>query len=79
MITDMRGFGLHVRRLRKERGLTQESLAERARLSSDAIRKIERGQMSPTLKTLRRLCHGLGISLSVLFDGWELGEQERIG
>jgi transcriptional regulator with XRE-family HTH domain len=79
MITEIRGFGHHVRRLRRERGLTQESLAERAGLSSDAIRKIERGQMSPTLKTLRRLCHGLGISLSALFDGWELGEQGRIG
>jgi transcriptional regulator with XRE-family HTH domain len=76
MITEMRGFGSHVRRLRRERGLTQENLAERANLSSDAIRRIERGRMSPTLKTLRQLCHGLGISLSALFDGWELGEQE---
>jgi transcriptional regulator with XRE-family HTH domain len=77
MITEMHGFGRYLRQLRKDRGLTQEGFAERAYLSTDAIRRIEIGRMSPTLITLRKLCHGLGISLSTMFDGMELGEHNR--
>jgi transcriptional regulator with XRE-family HTH domain len=62
-----RRFGDHVRRLRTSRGLTQEELAERAELSVDAIRRIERGAFSPSLETLSKLAFGLELSLKTLF------------
>jgi transcriptional regulator with XRE-family HTH domain len=37
-------FGARLRRLREAAGLTQEELASRARLSSDAVSSLERGQ-----------------------------------
>lgn len=64
-------FGAHVRRLRRSRGLTQEGLAERADLSVDSIRRIERGAFSPSLDTLDKLCRGLDVSLGTLFAAFE--------
>jgi transcriptional regulator with XRE-family HTH domain len=64
-------FGRYVRSLRQERLLTQELLAERSELSVDAVRRIERGYMSPTLDTLRKLTSGLEISLHTLFKKFD--------
>jgi transcriptional regulator with XRE-family HTH domain len=64
-------FGRCVRTLRQERILTQEILAERSELSVDAIRRIERGNMSPSLETLRKLAGGLNVSLHTLFQNFD--------
>lgn len=64
-----RSFGEHIRELRKARALTQEALAERAGLSVDAIRRIERDAFSPSLETVRKLSVGLDLSLRTLFQG----------
>lgn len=64
-----RRFGEHIRELRKVRGLTQEALAERSKLSVDAIRRIERDAFSPSLETVRKLAGGLDLSLKTLFQG----------
>jgi transcriptional regulator with XRE-family HTH domain len=66
-----RRFGDHVRTLRLARSLTQESLAERADLSVDAIRRIERGAFSPSLETLGKLSSWLQVSLHTLFEQME--------
>jgi transcriptional regulator with XRE-family HTH domain len=53
----------NLRRLRKERGLTQRELAERTKLSEIAIIKLEAGdQKNPTLRTVRLLAWALGAS-----------------
>ena len=60
-------FGARLRRLREAAGLTQEELASRARLSSDAISALERGQRKrPYPHTVRALA-----------DALELSEDER--
>jgi transcriptional regulator with XRE-family HTH domain len=70
------GFGRHLRSLRKARDLTQEELSERCELSTDTIRRLERGDMSPSLDTSRKLGGGLGLRLSVLFESYELGKRD---
>jgi transcriptional regulator with XRE-family HTH domain len=65
-------FGHHIRRLRTARGMSQETLASLACLSTDTIRKVEIGGFSPSLLTLRKLCAGLDLNLSTLFAGYEL-------
>ena len=72
-----RPFGRHVRSLRRARGMTQEVLAERSGLSADTIRRLEHGSFSPSLDTLRKLCAGLDLFLSTLFEGYELGEARK--
>ncbi len=72
-----RRFGQHVRRLRRARGVTQDCLAERAGLSADTIRRLEHGAFSPSLDTLTKLCAGLRLARSTLFESYELGESNE--
>ncbi len=56
-----------VRALRKERGWTLEQAARAAGLARSTLSKIENGQMSPTYDALKKLAHGLAISVPQLF------------
>src|SRR3712207_3783386 len=56
-------FGGRLRRLREAAGLTQEELASRAGLSSDAVSRLERGQRKhPYPHTVRALADALSLS-----------------
>lgn len=55
--------GVNVARLRLDRGLTQEALAEKAGLSRFAVGQIERGYGLPRMKTLLCLAEALGATL----------------
>lgn len=57
-----------VKRLRGERGLTLEALAEASGVSRSMISLVERGESSATAVVLERLATGLGVSLATLFD-----------
>ena len=59
-------FGIHVRGLRRERGLTLEGLAERSGVSRAMISKLERGEKNPTLVVAAKVAEGLGVTLSQL-------------
>ena len=48
--------------IRKERGLTQEQLAEMTDVASNSISRIERGLLIPALPTLIDICNALGTS-----------------
>lgn len=57
-----------VKRLRAERGLTLEALAEASGVSRSMISLVERGESSATAVVLERMATGLGVSLATLFD-----------
>lgn len=67
-------FGSYIKLLREVRGLTQEVLAERSGLASDTVRRLEHGEFSPSLRTLRKVAGGLELSVSQLFQGFELDD-----
>jgi transcriptional regulator with XRE-family HTH domain len=48
-------FGLNVRRLRLERGLTQEALADEVELAVTYVGQLERGRRNPTLAVVERV------------------------
>jgi predicted ATPase/DNA-binding XRE family transcriptional regulator len=57
-------FGRLLRQLREHAGLTQEQLAERARLSAKAVSALERGERQhPYPHTVRTLAAALGLSV----------------
>lgn len=60
---DMRKLvGANVARIRRERNLTQEALAELSGLSQQYLSGLERGQRNPTIVTLYELAIALGVS-----------------
>jgi transcriptional regulator with XRE-family HTH domain len=58
----------NIRRLRQERGLTQEELAVRIRITRNYVGMIERQENSPTVAMLERIAKALGIEPARLFD-----------
>jgi transcriptional regulator with XRE-family HTH domain len=59
---DMRRLvGSNVRRLRIERGLTQEQLAEASGFGQHYISGLENGRRNPTVVTLYELAQQLGV------------------
>jgi transcriptional regulator with XRE-family HTH domain len=59
-------FGRRLRELRKERGLTQEALAESADLSGNYISELELGLKVPSLTILVRLSQALEVATTEL-------------
>lgn len=57
----MTSFGDELRRLRRRSGLSQETLAERAGLSTEAISLLERGRRTPRVTTMRLLADAMGL------------------
>jgi DNA-binding XRE family transcriptional regulator len=55
-------FGRNLRRIRKDRGLTQPELAAAAKVTRNAIAKLERGHRHPRLDTLIALAVSLDVS-----------------
>jgi Zn-dependent peptidase ImmA (M78 family)/DNA-binding XRE family transcriptional regulator len=55
-------IGYNVARLRLDRGVTQDEVASRARISRLALGKIERGEVVPRAATLDALARALGTS-----------------
>lgn len=62
-------FGRNLKRLREERQLSQEQLAERAELDPTYISGIERGIRNPSVLSIVRVAKALKIDASGLFEG----------
>ena len=56
-------LGVSLRSLREQRGMSRERLARLADVSSDTVRKIERGLTTPELFTFAALAEQLGVSI----------------
>jgi transcriptional regulator with XRE-family HTH domain len=57
---DIRRLGKILREVRREAGLSQEELADRAGIHPTYVSQIERGLKSPTMRMLARLAKALG-------------------
>ena len=62
-----RKFGLVIKEIRLEKGLSQESLANQSDIDRTYISDIEKGERNISLKIIERLSETLQISLSELF------------
>jgi transcriptional regulator with XRE-family HTH domain len=62
-------FAANVRRLREERNLTQERLAELAGLHMTDIARIETQRRDPGIKVVVKIAAGLGVTASDLLNG----------
>lgn len=61
--------GENIKRIRKEKGLTQKQLGTLCRMADSAIRRYELGKAQPKLKTIHKIAEGLGVTVQTLVDG----------
>ncbi|MBU1540453.1 MAG: helix-turn-helix domain-containing protein [Alphaproteobacteria bacterium] len=54
-------FGKNVRRVRAEKGMTIEGLANEVGLSYSYVGELQRGKRNPTLKVVERIAGALGV------------------
>lgn len=69
-------IGKKIKRLRLQRGLTQEELADRCELSKGFISLLERDLTSPSIATLMDILESLGSDLQMFFS--ERGDEKLV-
>jgi len=73
-MTGRKRIAWNLRRLRVERGLSQEALAADAEVDRSYVGRLERAVENPTVDLLDRLAKALGADLSDLFRQHRSGE-----
>jgi transcriptional regulator with XRE-family HTH domain len=66
-----RRVGLNLRKLRQERGLSQEELAFQCGLHRTYISGVERGVRNPTVLVLEEIATALGVPAARLLEEFE--------
>ena len=69
MEVDYRLLAKRLSRIRREKGLTQAQLAEKANLTNNYISNIETQHSIPSLETLVKICNALNITPNDLLMG----------
>jgi transcriptional regulator with XRE-family HTH domain len=65
-------LGAAIRAARRERGVSQEELADRAKLDRSYMSSIERGQQNPGIVLILRVANALDMTATELFAEAEL-------
>lgn len=66
-------IGLNLRQRRQRLNITLVQTAAQSGLSVSLISKVERGQVSPSLSTLKCLCDTLGVNVREVLHGYDAG------
>lgn len=74
----MQTMGQIIKKLRKERNLTQEELAEQLNLSAAAISKWENNTAMPDISQVVPLAHLFGVPTDVLFGVYGSGYEQEV-
>jgi transcriptional regulator with XRE-family HTH domain len=61
-------LAMRLKRLREERGLTQEQLAKRSGMSHGYLARLEIGMHDPSLSTLAKLARALRVTVAELVE-----------
>lgn len=64
----LKKFGNHIKKIRLDKGYTQESLSYDAELDISQIGRIERGKVNASLFTLQRISKALKVSMKDLLN-----------
>jgi transcriptional regulator with XRE-family HTH domain len=60
--------GGRLRKARRDKGLTLDGVAGAAGVTKSFVSAVERGQTSPSIGSLYRICDVLGVSIAALFE-----------
>ena len=70
-------IGGAVKKARRDKGLTQEKLAEKIEITPAHLKQIESGRRNPSIEVLHKIVFALGLSLDSLFSSSTDGEDEE--
>lgn len=68
--------GALIKKLRKEKGMTQKELADQLHITDRAVSKWERGLCAPDLSLLEPLAAALGVTVVELISGEQAAEED---
>ena len=69
MALDYKLIGARLKKVRQEKNLTQENLAEKLEVSVAFLSRVERGSIDISLKRLSQICELLNITEGVILNG----------
>ena len=61
-------FGMRLKEIREQKGMTQEELAKRADVSRAYLSRLEMGRHDPPLSTVEKLAKALGVKAAKLIE-----------
>jgi transcriptional regulator with XRE-family HTH domain len=61
-------MGMTLKKLRTAKGLSQDALARRAKITREYVNKLEAGHYDPTVGVLQRLAKALGVPVTALLE-----------
>lgn len=62
-------FSIRIKKLRNEKGISQEEFAHEINMNRSYYGKIETGSINITLQNIQKIADGFDITLSELFKG----------
>ena len=68
MVNINKALGERVRKIRREKNITQEELAFRADLTFTYLNQIENGKRNPSIEAIARIAKGLGVKAQNLLS-----------
>ncbi len=74
---DIEKIGRFIAECRKEKGLTQEQLAEKLGVTNRSISRWETGKTVPDISLYEKICRELGITIAELFAGQHVTPQNQ--
>ena len=75
-IEGIKAFGSRLRDVRKQKGLSQEDLANAADLELSQISRIERGVINTSLSQIFQIARALNMHPKELFEDWYVYPQQ---
>jgi transcriptional regulator with XRE-family HTH domain len=63
-----RRMGRRLKKLRTAKGMSQDALAKRAKITREYVNKLEAGRYDPTMTVLVRLARGLDVPVTELLN-----------
>lgn len=61
-------IGERIKKLRQNKGMSQQTLADECDIESPNLSRIENGNTNPTIKSLWKISNALGVRLKDLVD-----------
>ena len=74
---DYAKMGMLIRKIRKEKGISQEVISGLANIGRSHLSMIETGNKNASVETLWQISRALNISMSALFERYEKEYEEQ--